>query len=799
MMGAPPPQGPPEGGGPVAPVGPPPLPPAVQAAIDMEAKFQKIQASLYAKAELLWASRDVSSAEDSKAVIVSLAHKASVEGIQDYVGPARIAAGFNLTWYITQMNVDVRSRAIDRRTQALELNWIHNQVRLSWAFRWNRVKAGLLNWFTLRYPTLDPHHRLMANEKEPSKVPFDRWVILGMALRLFGDALMEELFKRTLARWIPVGREVSQLLRMAGVASLFALAENQLKNAGSKNLFLGFFLHNLFVRCGLIMGTLLHTAWNLGVVLRAGTLSKTLNMLSGFHVEQEVCCREVGLPQVATQQAFKVRWGEHTCKPGFGCRQMFGVAGFKGTVFRSCSCNERVSVCGRVGKQLDQHSKQAQVLGVWRRVKRNFEVVVNQIRPVMRPCPYKDWVKSFPPARREQLERDYLDLTPCVDKTVKGFIKREVAVKTVEPKFKDPRWIQGCPLWMSRVCGPWLRVLAKNVRKGLSPRLEDDRYRTGSIQAGQQFIYTCGMSAEAVGDAFMRSLKTMQAFVEGRDRVVIVEDDQSRFDMHITKGPFGLLDMVYGKKLLSRKVKQALRRDVCKGTARGGTRYSVPYTMQSGMPDTSVGDTIVNAAMKYYIHGVGRPWICIACGDDSVTVTLESEVTRLGGVQGLTTSYSAMGMDVEVLLRSEPLDVGFCSSRFYPHKGSYVLMPKPGRLLSKIGWDMKDRSVSNQYAWARGVGKTLEWYGQIDPLMGALGKCFLRSCGLGKIIQERQEYKIQLAHEHDTDWRGVSLYYAHHYGMSPGQVRDLATLLCASKLGDTLDNAMMVHVVEVDQ
>jgi len=282
------------------------------------------------------------------------------------------------------------------------------------------------------------------------------------------------------------------------------------------------------------------------------------------------------------------------------------------------------------------------------------------------------------------------------------------------------------------------------------------------------------------------------------DQLIVVEDDQSRFDLHLLEGPFSFLHSIYRDKL-PRTVASLLRRRVSQGVTNLGTKYSIPYTMQSGWPDTSVGDTLVNAAMKYRIHGIGRLWISIICGDDSVTVTTKRELERCGGLQGLISSYAEYGMEIEAKYTANPLSVEFCSGRFYPAKGSFILMPKPGRLMSKICWDMKPRGDVSRKAWLRGIAITLDNYGRVDPLLNSVGVGLDSELGSGKIITERNnEYKSQLLGEASVDWIDVLVYYDEHYGMSESHVLHLISLLRKIRIGTLSADPLLYHMAEID-
>jgi len=242
--------------------------------------------------------------------------------------------------------------------------------------------------------------------------------------------------------------------------------------------------------------------------------------------------------------------------------------------------------------------------------------------------------------------------------------------------------------------------------------------------------------------------------------------------MHLREGAFGFLSEFYRGRV-SRKALKALTRKISKGRSPFGDKYSVPWTMQSGWPDTSLGDTAVNMAMKLAIHGQGRLWISIVCGDDSVTVTTDTELRRLGGRDAIIKKYADHGMEVTLEVRYDPLDVEFCSGRFYPRGEGYILMPKIGKFLAKIACDKVNRSTRNQLAWLRGIAATCRSYGQVDPVIGALAVAIERWVGGGKVIADvANPYKNLVAKTtRPLDWDGICNYYDYHYGFSHSEVQ----------------------------
>lgn len=267
----------------------------------------------------------------------------------------------------------------------------------------------------------------------------------------------------------------------------------------------------------------------------------------------------------------------------------------------------------------------------------------------------------------------------------------------------------------------------------------------------------------------------------------------------MTKGPFQLLYRIY-RRYLPRHVAQLLKRKLSKGYGSDGCVYSIPYTMQSGWPDTSIGDTLINIAMKYFIHGAGRLWVSIVCGDDSVTITTRSELSRIGGSDAIRQAYSRFGMEIEVMVRTDPLCAEFCSGRFYPTCGTYVLMPRPGRLLAKICWDMQVRPCGERVMWLRSIMYTLRDYGRIDPLLAALANMLSGYVGDGPIVNTKCEYKYYIGTSHVPTPRpaDIAAYYSTHYDLPYNDIISVAEVILRSKLNGYVHDSRLQAIAAVD-
>lgn len=520
----------------------------------------------------------------------------------------------------------------------------------------------------------------------------------------------------------------------------------------------------------------------------------------------DICLRDVGMTIPATQDRFRYFPGEPVCKPKFGGLRHWGMSEVVPTIFRQCSCNEEISIKGRVGKKLPCHTsdeRMREVSSTWKSTRPITTWIGNVVWRVLLPVPFEEWVQHFPPQKRIRMRRLHEECDLDYDLVASSFMKREWAVKDCAvPNWKDPRFIQGCPEDLSVEAGPYTRKLAKHVARGLRPGriIAYDQpvapYDMRHISSGRQVVYVCGMSCEQIGYEFARAIATVESNMDPGDELVFIEDDQSRFDLHQLSGAFSALSHVYAKTL-PRRIAGKLRRGRSRGRSCLGSKYSVDHTMQSGWPDTSVGDSLLNAVMKYRIHGMGALWVSIIQGDDSVTVMTKTLFESIGGAQGMIDQYADFGMEVKVFPYWNTLDVEFCSGRFFPIGESFRLVPKVGRLLAKILHDKVDRPDKDHAPWLRGIAATLASFGCTDPLLAAFSSRISGLVGEGDVLPEKYNpyTKWSDSPSAQPSWLEVCTYYDHNYGFSEADVLHCIHTLQQTILGGHVCDDALVNLL----
>jgi hypothetical protein len=378
------------------------------------------------------------------------------------------------------------------------------------------------------------------------------------------------------------------------------------------------------------------------------------------------------------------------------------------------------------------------------------------VRPVTRASVWT-WMRRYPSARRAVLERVYRQgINHHPSPALHSFIKREKAIVGVDfSKDAIPRTIQASDDDFLLRTGPWVQKLTKRVARRLT---------LGSWLDGRHVTYSCGMTAEAVGDWFTRASRALP-------NCVFVCDDQSKYDRHIHEHAFDAVDRWF-KRVLPRRTAHLLSRrhytphGIQKGVTANGNRYSVPYTMGSGRPDTSLTDTLLNVAMKTRIFGVGTPWLSIVCGDDSVVCVDRDFFHRLGGWDHCAAMYSAFGFEATGFVHDHLLDVDFCNSYLMETDQGLLLVPKLGRLLSKAFYDIVDRTPEQSRAWLRGVCVGMSQYSACFPMLSALCDNLMGQLGDGSLFIEDNPYAFTCAIRHTATLSSYYDYLDRHYGVS---------------------------------
>jgi len=552
---------------------------------------------------------------------------------------------------------------------------------------------------------------------------------------------------------------------------------------------------------GLAAATLVHTLWNIGVSLNAsealneGQRPSTLPKMDITDVvlgasapypmrTADVCTADHRITLTVPRETFSYTPATNDeCKAKLACIEELSIEPYVCTMFRACHHCVECAMRNRAGKDIPAcHLPPAALEVAWLLP---LNCTLTPVNPVRAPMPTEAWASGFEPKRRNELlvlDDEGITLHPD-EYAASAFIKREKAAVDSEAtpegtSFKDPRLIQGCPLELSLAVGPWMRRAAKRFRNHFCPRQFDRE----DLVHGRHVYYTCGRTNVQIGRAIERAANNVAGMMDADDALVFLEDDQSRFDMHMLQPVFDYL-LRFWSQFLPQHVLRHLVRGWRKGRTNVGHRYRILATMFSGWPDTSASDTAVNLSMKYHLHGVSRLWFSIVNGDDSVTVTTRKTLALMGGTEALIAGYARFGFEVTMLVRDSIWDVEFCSGRLMPvlynGESTFCLFPKPGKFLAKIGWAEKDYGTKH-CEWARSIASCLESFGRVDPSFLAPARALREKYGSGTEMRiSSWEYSRVLATAQDElapDHDGLLEYYARHYSVGHSDYLELCSL-----------------------
>lgn len=538
-------------------------------------------------------------------------------------------------------------------------------------------------------------------------------------------------------------------------------------------------------------GTIAHVAYNMGTAA-VGRSDLALDSLHALRSQPSECLAGIVQPKPVYEKS-KLTVGSEPCTPTFGVQRLIQVGNFTQAVPRQCVCNSEIALTHRVLRELPMHSNLDAVEKQWLAARDTALHISRKIGrgPAM---DFNLWLNRYAGNKKRVFSNLRAARPPMVHTTkAKVFIKAEKYPRSIEgAKNSPPRIISGCPEELTYHTGRWLTATAKRAAANLS--------RPDGPGGGGRIFYTCGYNADEIGDLLTEAINCVK--VEGDDQLVFLEDDQSKFDQHIGKAAFGCLDYVY-RGTLPKRIRKLLRRGRSTGGMRNGTRYSVDYTMQSGYPDTSLGDTILNAVMKTFIHGKGGNWASLICGDDSVTVTTLGELRRLGGIPGIVAAYAKFGMEVEASYSTNVLDIGYCSGRFLPQFGSHVLVPKTGKILSKSFWSTREYNDLNLRAWANGVCNSLDLIGVRDPIVASVSRVVRQQTNTRKVLKTEvaggQYSAVYQSQNKEVDWSNVYYAYAHWYNLFESDVQHLCGPVAEQFLLDArVDDPLLSHIVRID-
>lgn len=339
------------------------------------------------------------------------------------------------------------------------------------------------------------------------------------------------------------------------------------------------------------------------------------------------------------------------------------------------------------------------------------------------PTPWESWNARFPSKTRFENQKAHEkvesgQVTAADFRRNSFFVKIETQWKwflsTIIGLFSEewaPRCIINASIYVRVVLGPWMHSFAKSLKRCWSVTRSALAFESGytSLQVGEW-------------------LRTWTANIRDGE---YLEVDYSRWDSSITTEMLQIAEKVYtffglhGFWLWVYRLQYKL-----KATSALGLFFSRLGMVASGVPNTTVGNSILNGMLTAFIlekagGKLGRDYAVMVRGDDMIAVV------RRGLCLEFSKQTERLGLTPK-MKRGHPVEkVTFCSNAFYPaiHNGHNVWVAAPTlRAMLKIAWTTSVVPFIFWRSHARGVALGLYDLTYHIPIFRAYLETVLRLC-----------------------------------------------------------------------
>lgn len=279
------------------------------------------------------------------------------------------------------------------------------------------------------------------------------------------------------------------------------------------------------------------------------------------------------------------------------------------------------------------------------------------------------WMLRWNRAKRYMFEMSMKHDIPNA-KVVSGFVKFEMITKAVY--VPRPRLIQTYVKLITQ-------ALFAREFKALSDALFSPSRYFWEVVPGITITFSCGMDLDDVGEWLTTAICRHPV------DTWYLEDDFSAYDSSITREHQVIKDVLY--RLVPGLIEHAEETiDVTGYLGRGEKlRYKVKGTTKSGLNDTTLGNSLINAVVKATaMLDQNLRGDIIVTGDDSIIVG-NGNIS----LQRFTDVERDFCLTPEAALFRSVDDITYASMCFIGTPARYYACPKPGRLFARIGWTLR--------------------------------------------------------------------------------------------------------------
>jgi len=342
-------------------------------------------------------------------------------------------------------------------------------------------------------------------------------------------------------------------------------------------------------------------------------------------------------------------------------------------------------------------------------------------------------------------------------------------------KHKACRLIQGASPEFIMLVGPWMMAFQMVLKK----RWHDDN----------PFVYTSGKRADKLAACIDYASDNYD------------EDDMSAFDSSIRTELLVEENRVYKWFGAPRAVRMLLNANLkTNGVTSKGIRYSRLGMRKSGDPNTSCGNSLINATVHFHAFCRSHPdkapedlikqFKVLVQGDDDVLLYNGKRIDWV-------TLMSGYGLASEAQHRRNLEEIEFCSNLFYRTAEGCTFGPKPGRVMSKLGYFINPPLNVSRESLVRGTALGL--YGacsHIPPLRAYLDRLIDLTDGHEAFRPLPLDWQMTYAGHTPTPYPSNTLFY--RYGWTDELQKMLELTLSHTKLGEDLDDVLCQLLYDTD-
>jgi hypothetical protein len=402
-------------------------------------------------------------------------------------------------------------------------------------------------------------------------------------------------------------------------------------------------------------------------------------------------------------------------------------------VLRKCACNAHNALCHRHGtKQRDMTRSLAQTLA-------DFIAYLAPAEGDYAHHPmrvFENWLRKWAFGKQKSIlhSREWDEFLPH---RVKAMVKREINHKIPT----KARLIQFYVNLMTQAeFGPAFYALQKTLCEVLYRAPVNDRV---------DVTFASGMTAQSIGE--------WMEWTQSRGAVCYYERDGKNWDSSMQAPHADFRAEVYGAfdpelAAFARSCNIVKGMGVFPGRL---LRYAMEYTVKSGHNDTTLGNSLINAAIAYAsLNDLGIPGSVLVAGDDLI-VACYSNVD----CETLMNVEAGYGIQPEARVFTDYRHTTFISGMWISDGERIGFVPIPGRLFARLWWTVKPPGKKSLDMYKRGVARGLLTSCGTLPIVRILLRAF-DSRGKSITSSKGLVYKDAKYDFGEGIWYSLSLRYA---------------------------------------